>query len=100
MRKIISYLGFAKKSNNLIIGQSPIKRTDKKLYLILTSVSASENLDNLAKNVANKHNCVHLKLNLELSDLINLKDIKIIGITDYNLAKAIIDNKESIIGKQ
>lgn len=100
MRKIISYLGFAKKSNNIIIGQSPIKRTDKKLYLILTSASASENLDNLAKNVANKHNCVYMKLNLELSELIDLKDIKIIGITDYNLAKAIIDNKESIIGKQ
>ena len=43
---------------------------------------------------------MHLKLNLELSELIDLKDIKIIGITDYNLAKAIIDNKESIIGKQ
>ena len=100
MHKILSYLGFAKKSNNLIVGQSPIKRTDKKLYLILTSKSASENLENLAINVAVKHNCIHLKLNLDLSELINLKDIKIVGITDYNLAKAIIENKESIIGER
>ena len=100
MHKILSYLGFAKKSNNLIVGQSPIKRTDKKLYLILTSKSGSENLENLAKNVAAKHNCIHLKLNLDLSELINLKDIKIVGITDYNLAKAIIENKESIIGER
>lgn len=100
MHKIISYLGFAKKSNNLIVGQSPIKRTDKKLYLILTGKSASENLENLAKNVAVKHNCEHIKLNVDISELINLKDIKIVGITDYNLAKAIIENKESIIGER
>ncbi|HJD06144.1 MAG TPA: hypothetical protein IAB72_04680 [Candidatus Onthoplasma faecipullorum] len=100
MHKIISYLGFAKKSNNLIVGQSPIKRTDKKLYLILIGKSASENLENLAKNVANKHNCEHLKLNVDISELINLKDIKIVGITDYNLAKAIIENKENIIGER
>ena len=96
MNKIISYIGFANKSNNLIVGQTPIKRCTKQLYLILVCDSASENLKNLAKNTAIKHNCEWIVTKPNLSELANLKDIKIIGLTDENLSKAIIDNKEKI----
>ncbi len=98
MHKIISYLGFAKKSNNLIVGQSPIKRTDRKLFLILLSCSASENLISLAKNVAVKNECEFIVANVELSKLTNINGVKIVGVTDEHLAKAIIENKEKIIG--
>lgn len=96
MNKIISYIGFAKKSNNVIAGQSPIKRTKKQLHLILVCNSASDNLKNLAKNTAIKHNCECIITKINLSELSNLKDIKIIGLTDENLSKAIIENKEII----
>lgn len=97
MHKIISYLGFAKKSNNLIVGQSPIKRTERNLYLIIVDKTASENLINLAKNVANKHGCAYIQINKQLNELINIRDVKIAGVTDENLAKAIMENKEKII---
>lgn len=96
MNKIISYIGFAKKSNNLIVGQSPVKHCKKQLHLVLVCGLASENLINLAKNVANKHNCNYIVTKQSLSELANLKDIKIVGITDENLSKAIIENKEKI----
>lgn len=96
MDKIISYLGFANKSNNLIVGQTPIKRTKKRLYLILVSDSASENLKNMAKNVALRHNCDVIISKFELQTLTNIKDVKIVGLTDENLSKAIIENKEKI----
>lgn len=96
MNKIISYIGFAKKSNNLVVGQTPIKRCVKKLHLILVCNTASDNLKNLAKNIAVKHNCDCVITEPNLSELANLKDIKIIGLTDENLSKAIIDNKEKI----
>lgn len=96
MNKIISYIGFAKKSNNLVVGQTPIKRCNKQLYLILVCNSASDNLKNLAKNTAVKHNCEFIVTQPNLSELANLKDIKIIGLTDENLSKAIIENKEKI----
>ena len=96
MNKIISYIGFAKKSNNLVVGQTPIKRCLKRLYLILVCNSASDNLKNLAKNISVKHNCEFIITKQNLSELANLKDIKIIGLTDENLSKAIIDNKEKI----
>ena len=96
MNKIISYLGFAQKSNNCITGQTALKKTIKQLHLIIVCVSASENLKNLAKNIANKHNCELIISKIELSQLIRFDDIKILGITDENLSKAIIDNKEKI----
>ena len=96
MNKIISYIGFAKKSNNLVVGQTPIKRCTKQLYLILVCNSASENLKNLAKNTSIKHSCEYIITEPNLSELANLKDIKIIGLTDENLSKAIIENKEKI----
>lgn len=96
MNKIISYLGFAIKSNNCIAGQTPLKHCNKQLHLIIVSNTASDNLKNLAKNLAVKHKCEFIVSNVELSKLININDIKIIGLTDENLSKAIINNKEKI----
>jgi len=96
MKKIISYLGFAQKSNNCIMGQTALKKTTKQIHLIIVCNSASENLKDLAKNIANKHKCQIIISNIELENLINFKDIKIIGLTDENLSKGIMDNKEKI----
>ena len=96
MKKIISYIGFAIKSNNLIAGQTPIKKTKKQLYLILCCASGSENLKNLAKNVAERHHCDVIETKVKLEELTNIKDVKIVGITDENLSKSIINNKEKI----
>lgn len=96
MKKIISYLGFAIKSNNLISGQTALKHTKKALNLIIVCNSASDNLKNLAKNLAEKNNCEYIISNILLDELTKLKDIKIIGLTDENLSCAILKNKEII----
>ena len=96
MNKIISYLGFARKSNNCIMGQTALKKSTKQVYLIVVDNSASENLKDMAKSIAQKHKCEFIISKVELSNLINYEDIKIIGLTDENLSKAIINNKEKI----
>ena len=96
MNKIISYMGFAQKSNNLIVGQTALKKTTKQLHLIIVCDSASQNLKDLAKNIATKHKCELIISSVELSDLIQFNDVKIIGLTDENLSKAIQNNKEKI----
>lgn len=96
MNKIVSYLGFAQKSNNCITGQTALKRTTKQLYLIIVCATASDNLKNLAKNLANKHNCQYIISKVELEKLLNKRDIKIVGLTDENLSKAIIQNKDEL----
>lgn len=98
MNKIKTYIGFAIKAKKLISGQSLIKHTKEKLYLILVCSTASENLVNLAENVANKNQCEVIVSKVLLESVSNIKDIKILGITDESLAKAIINNKEILIG--
>ncbi len=94
MNKIISYLGFAKKSNNLVTGQTALKKSKKQFHLILVDNTASENLQNLAKNLANKHICEFIISKIKLTELIKQEDIKILGIIDENLSIAIINNRD------
>lgn len=96
MNKIISYIGFAQKSNNCIFGQTALKKTTKQLYLVIVCNSASDNLKNLAKNLSIKHNCEFIISKFELEKLTNKNDSKIIGLTEENLSKMIINNKEKI----
>lgn len=96
MNKIISYIGFAIKSNNIILGQGKLKHYEKYVYLIMVCSSATENLKALAKNVANKKHCPLIETKVPLEELTNKPGIKIIGILEPNLSKAILLNKESI----
>ena len=75
MNKIISYIGFARRSNNLVAGQSSLKHNYKdKFYVILVCNTASENLKNLAKNIANKNECEVITTKIELEKLTNIKE--------------------------
>ena len=96
MNKIISYIGFAIRSGSFIAGQTPLKYSKKQIYLVLVCDSASQNLKDLAKNIANKHGCEYIITKPKLSSLTKMDDIKIFGITDENLSNAIIMNKEMI----
>lgn len=93
MNKIFSYLGFAKKSASLITGQTSLRVNKKQLYLIMVCNSASDNLKNLAKNLGNKHDCPVIVTNQMLENLANAKDIKILGLTNAELSKAIMANQ-------
>lgn len=96
MNKIISYIGFAIKSNKYVAGQTALKHSTKNFHLILVCNTASENLKNLAKNLAEKNKCDIIISQEKLESLSNIKDVKIMGLTDENLSKAIIQNKEKI----
>ncbi len=96
MNKVVSYIGFAIKSKKLLTGQSHLKHTKANLHFILVCNEATENLKNLAKNLAAKHNCQYIITKQPLEELTHLKDIKIVALTDENLSIAIINNKEMI----
>ncbi len=96
MNKIISYIGFAVKAGKFISGQTSLKTTRKQLHLILVCNMASDNLKNLANNVATKHGCQVIITKPSLEELTKMENIKIFGITDESLSNAIILNKESI----
>ncbi len=90
MNKVFSYLGFAKKSNKLLTGQTHLKHIKQPIYLIMCCNSASQNLKGLAANLANKHSCPYIITNQPLSELSGIADVKILAVADENLAKAIL----------
>lgn len=101
MNKISSYIGFARKANKLLVGQTHLKHEKQEVYLIIVCSTASDNLKNLAKNLANKFNCPYILSGVLLSELTNIPDVKIVGLTDQSLSNAIIQNKEMLsIGKR
>ena len=75
-----------------------LKEESLSLELLKNSggVDKTDTVLNLAKNTSIKHGCEYIITEPNLSELANLKDIKIIGLTDENLSKAIIENKEKI----
>ncbi len=90
MNKVSSYLNFAKKANKLFSGQTHLKYIKQKLYLIMCCQTASQNLVDLAKNLATKHNCSYIITQQPLAELSGILDVKILGIADENLANAIL----------
>lgn len=98
MNKVESYIGFAIKAKKIITGQSLLKHSKEKFYLVLVCSSASKNLINLATNIAQKNECELIVSNILLDEVSHIKDVKIMAITDENLSQAIIKNKEILIG--
>ncbi len=95
MNKINSYVGFAIKARKILVGQSQIKQNKtKQIHCILVCSSASDNLKDLAKNVAEKFGAEVIIVN-DLEQITHKDGIKIIAITDESLGKAIIQNKEN-----
>ncbi len=101
MEKISSYIGFALKAGKTIVGQTSLKNSKEHIKLIIVDFNSGENLIKLTKNLSVKHNCPHIITKIPLAELTHKPDIKIIGITDENLSKAILKYKENInIGEQ
>lgn len=96
MNKIRSYIGFAIKSRSILLGQSKIKYCKGEISLIMLSKDATDNLYNLANNVAERKNCPVIKLNVTLDELTNVDNIKIIAITNNDLANGIINEYSKI----
>ena len=93
INKLIGYINIAKKASYVIIGRENIEtlRT-KKFYLIITDSSASDNLKNFAKKIAEEKNCNNIQLNkIKLEQLVNIDHCKIIGIKNKNLSLIIED---------
>ena len=94
VNKLLSFLGIARKSGNLIFGMDNIKKEmlSGKVKLILTSSDISENSLNEIKNAANKHivNILPIAYTKDnINDFLG-KYSAIIGVLNENFASKII----------
>ena len=91
--KIFTYIGFAKRSKNLILGVNSIKLLKRKVYLLLLCSTAVDNTKNEALSLANNFGCDILECNrYSLAELTLKENCKLAAICDKSLAAAVIKN--------
>ncbi|MCL2176457.1 MAG: hypothetical protein FWB72_00660 [Firmicutes bacterium] len=91
--KIISYMGFSVKARKYIVGASLISAYRKKIHLIMLCASASDNTKKDAHTLATRFGApLVLISNILLEDIIYKSNAKIMALTDFNLAKSILQN--------
>lgn len=90
MSKLKSYLGLSVKSGSVVIGQDRLKKNKSKLYALILSQNATDNLTDLAIRLAEKFDCELIQTNELLENLIHISGCKFVGITNQSLAEAIL----------
>lgn len=92
--KVKTFIGFTVRAKKCKVGGNAIN-TLKKAHLIIVCKSASDNTVALAKKFGKRFNCSVLKTESKLlEDFTFIANGKIMAVTDYSLAKAVIANME------
>ena len=94
-KKIDSYLGFAKKSGNLMSGINTCSfgLSRGKVKLVILAEDISENSEKKMMKEIRKHGVKHVKYGRgeELSHIVGESDRSVFAICDDNFAKVILD---------
>ena len=91
--KIKAYYGFAVKSNNIIFGTDGI--IDKKPLAVFVSDVLSENSQKKVKNICDLYELKLIKINkIDMDKITQNQKIMAFGISDRNLAEAVINCME------
>ncbi len=95
--KFKSYVGFAIKSGKVLFGADTLLAYRKKVRVIIVSPDTQDNTLKKVTTYANDRGITLLRLRTELLENIVYKtNCKVIGVTDFNLGKAIIGNFSEI----
>lgn len=93
--KAQTFIGFAIRAKKCRIGMNAVQ-TLKRIELLITCRSASENTKKEALKVANKYRCTLLESTAQTLESITFTpNAKVMAITDKALAKAILENSKS-----
>lgn len=90
MSKLGNYLGISRKGNYLIVGSDNIKTYNKKLFLIVLSNDATENVKKIALNKSKQYNIQCIIYNNQLSNFIGVDNCKIVALKNKGLSDAIL----------
>lgn len=93
--KAQTFIGFAIRAKKYRIGMNAVQ-TLKRIELLITCSSASENTKKEALKVANKYHCKLIESTAQTLEKITFTpNAKVMAITDKALAKAILENTAS-----
>jgi len=87
------YLGLAIRAGEIIFGLDNIIGSKKRPYAIVIDESLHESSMQKIRNYCAKHNVPFVQV-LNLEDMVSKIGVKIIGVTNKNLAEQIVNRKE------
>jgi len=92
IKKIKSYLAFSVRSGKIIFGVDKLFVSKKIPYVVLICSTQNDKVSNKIIRFCNENKIKVIKLNdLILGDLIGRDNCKVVGLLDYNLSKAIMN---------
>lgn len=91
--KLKSYVGFALRSNSTTFGLENVKKSFKKVFCVLFDEGLSENTKKQVQNFCNEKK-IKLKQLKSIDSVFNTTNCKIVGITNKELSKQILECEE------
>ena len=88
--KIESLLGFAVKAGKLVYGADSLETTRTRVYAIFTCCTASENTKKKMRELATAKRIPLIFTKKELQYIVSRKNCKVIGVTDKQMAGAML----------
>ena len=96
-RKFDTFIGFSVKAGKIVYGTDNLTQFRRKLRLIIVDNDVSPRTLKTLREVAEAKACpIYSMVSDKLEDIVFKTNCKVIGLTDMNLAQAIIDNSEGI----
>lgn len=89
MDKISSFIGFAIKSNKIVKGLDDLEKTKKRVQLVLYTTDLNENSKQKLDKLTSIKKLQTKEIDPKLLTDINIIGVKVLGVTDVNLASAI-----------
>lgn len=89
MDKISTFIGFAIKSNKIVKGLDDLEKTKKRVQLVLYTTDLNENSKQKLDKLTSIKKLQTKEIDPKLLTDINIVGVKVLGITDVNLASAI-----------
>lgn len=88
--KIESLLGFAVKAGKLVYGADSLETTRTRVYAVFTCSTASENTRQKVRKLTSAKRIPMVITKNELQYIVSRKNCKVIGVTDRQMAEAML----------
>lgn len=90
--KFQAYIGFSIKSREIIYGSDNIVISKKNIQLVIIDETTNVKVVNKLISFCDSKNIMLIKSKFTLSELTTRDNVKVVGLLNKNLAKAIIEN--------
>ena len=92
--RLKTYVGFVLRSNSAVFGFDNLKKSFKKVFCVVCDKTLGENTKNQITNFCESKKVALKELKSSVDSVFNTTNCKVVGITNKELAKQILECEE------